>query len=310
MKCLDKYPKVYIVVLNFNSYDETKACITSVENITYDDYEIVIVDNHSNDNSYEILMKLYGEKYTVFKSQENLGYANGNNLGIKYALDHGAEYVCILNNDVEVEKDFLKHIIEAFDKDKSIGIAGPCICDYSDRSLIQAMGGDISLYTGLTQGKYKGMKYNEIPHENQLVDYIGGACFVCKREVFDKIGLIPENYFLFFEETEFCLKAENSGYKLLCIYSSKIYHKRSSTISKYSGLSYYFLNRNRVVFIRRNASAFQKSIFYMYIFIEAIGRMIIRKEPFVLINNILEGFKADVEKVDIKTIESILKKKN
>ena len=107
-------------------------------------------------------------------------------------------------------------------------------------------------------GRNKGSLYSSINEKVIDVDYLGGACFVCKREVIEKIGLIPENYFLFYEETEFCLNAKRKGYSLKCITESKVYHKGAATISKYSGLSYYFLNRNRIVFMRRNANIFHK----------------------------------------------------
>ncbi|WP_010239491.1 glycosyltransferase family 2 protein [Clostridium arbusti] len=296
-------PKVSIVILNFNSFKDTKECLLSLQKLEYSNYEIIVVDNSSTDGSYEKLKKEFNT-YNIIKSNENLGYANGNNIGIKYALENKADYICVLNNDVIVEDDFLDKIIKVMEDDKDIGLAGPCICKYHDKNIIQAMGANINLYNGLTQGKYKNYKYSDIPQKDIQVDYLGGACFVCRREVFEKIGFIPENYFLFFEETEFCYKASRRGYKLLCVYESKIYHKGSSTISKYSGLSYYFLNRNRVVFIRRNANFFEKCIFSIYIFIEAIARIILRREPLTLLKNIIHGFKADVKSIDMEMVKS------
>lgn len=296
-------PKVSIVILNFNSFKDTKECLLSLQKLEYSNYEIIVVDNSSTDGSYEKLKKEFNT-YNIIKSNENLGYANGNNIGIKYALENKADYICVLNNDVIVEDDFLDKIIKVMEDDKDIGLAGPCICKYHDKNIIQAMGANINLYNGLTQGKYKNYKYSDIPQKDIQVDYLGGACFVCRREVFEKIGFIPENYFLFFEETEFCYKASKRGYKLLCVYESKIYHKGSSTISKYSGLSYYFLNRNRVVFIRRNANFFEKCIFSAYIFIEAVARIILRREPLTLLKNIIHGFKADVKSIDMEMVKS------
>lgn len=298
-------PKVFIIILNFNSFEDTKECLFSLKNIDYRNNEIVVVDNCSTDGSYEKLLLEFNH-YKIIKSAQNLGYANGNNIGIQYALNMGADYVCLLNNDVVVETNFLTKIIEPFEAQQNLGIAGPCICKYKDKNIIQAMGANINLYTGLTQGKYKGVKYNEIPNENVFAHYLGGACFVCKREVFEKIGLIPENYFLFFEETEFCLKAAKAGFKLLGVYGSRVYHKGSSTISKYNGLSYYFLNRNRVIFIRRNANAMQKTIFTVYIFIEAIGRIVLRREPLSLLRNIAHGFKGNTEAIDIDNVKALI----
>lgn len=298
-------PKVFIIILNYNSFEDTKECLMSLNNADYRNKEIVIVDNCSTDGSYEKILSEF-KQYKIIKSSDNLGYACGNNLGIKYALNNGADYVCLLNNDVVVEADFLSKVVDVLESEQEIGIAGPCICKYTQPNVIQAMGANINLYTGLTQGRYKGLKYSDIPKENVFVDYLGGACFVCRREVFEKIGLIPENYFLFFEETEFCLNASRSGFKLLCVYESRVYHKGSSTISKYSGLSYYFLNRNRVIFIRRNANAVQKAVFSVYIFIEAIGRIIIRREPKELLYNFIHGFKGNTENIDVNKVKSLI----
>ncbi|MDF2505028.1 glycosyltransferase family 2 protein, partial [Clostridium sp.] len=194
-------PKVFIVILNFNSFKDTKECLLSLQKLEYSNYEIIVVDNSSTDGSYEKLRTEFNT-YNIIKSNENLGYANGNNIGIKYALENKADYICVLNNDVIVEDDFLDKIIKVMEDDKDIGLAGPCICKYHDKNIIQAMGANINLYNGLTQGKYKNYKYSDIPQKDIQVDYLGGACFVCRREVFEKIGFIPENYFLFFEETE------------------------------------------------------------------------------------------------------------
>lgn len=303
---MNKLPKVYIIILNFNSYKDTIDCIRSIENISYDNYEIVIVDNDSKDNSVEEIKK-YCSKHTLLVSNENMGYASGNNIGIEYALKQGADYICILNNDVVVDEGFLEPLINKFSTDNNIGMVGPCICEYSNRNIVQAMGAYINLYRGLAMGQGEGEKYDNITHSPIDVDYLGGACFVIKAEVFKKIGLIPENYFLFYEETEFCLKAREFGYKLICLPESRVYHKRSATISKFSGLSYYFLNRNRIVFMRRNANIIQRMIFAIYIILEGLGRIIIRRESIKLFKFYLEGIKADKDRIDREKIEYYLK---
>lgn len=298
-------PKVFIVILNFNSYEDTIQCVNSLKKVQYDNFEVVIVDNASKDNSYERLISEIPD-YSIIRSEKNLGYANGNNIGIKYALDNGADYVCILNNDVEVEQNFLSKLVEVMESDRSIGMTGPCICEFGKRDIIQAMGATVSLYTGVTSGINKGKYYSKVEKENLQVNCLYGTCFVIRREVFEKISLIPEDYFLFFEETEFCVKAKNSGFKLVCVYDSVVYHKGSSTIKKFQGLYYFFINRNRVIFIRRNSNTFQKLVFSIYIFIEAVGRMIIRREPFLLIKNIIAGFKADKANIDIASINKYI----
>ncbi len=124
-------------------------------------------------------------------------------------LGNNAEYICILNNDTEVEPDFLNILMDRMVKDNKIGIIGPCICDFKEREKVQTMGADINLYTGLAQGKFKSRDYSEVSNSELKVDYLGGACFLVRKEVIEAVGLIPENYFLFYEETEFCLRTKS-----------------------------------------------------------------------------------------------------
>ncbi|MDF2882334.1 MAG: putative glycosyltransferase [Clostridiaceae bacterium] len=299
---------LYVIILNFNSCSDTLQCIESLNEVDNENFNIIVVDNCSMDNSIEVLSSEAEKQDFVFlRSSGNLGYANGNNIGIKYALQHEADYVCILNSDVKVHKNFLKPLLKLLE-DEQVGIVGPCICDYNKPDIVQAMGANINLYRGLAMGSYKGVPYKELKHKFYDVDYIGGACFICKREVFEKIGLIPENYFLFYEETEFCLKAKEKGYKLICASDSIVYHKGSATISKFVGLSYYFLNKNRIVFMRRNSNISEKIIFVPYLFIETIGRIIIRREPWKLFKYYIDGFKSDVNSMDTEKISFFTKK--
>lgn len=300
-------PLVYIVILNFNSIDETLICLKSLEKITYPNFKIVVVDNASCDDSIEKLETI--DDIKLIKNTQNFGYANGNNIGVKYALDCSADFVCVLNNDVEVEESFLEPLIAYLTAHSDVGITGPCICDFKNRNIIQALGADINFYRGLALGRYKGKNIEDINDEIINVDYIGGACFVCRTEIFDKIGLIPENYFLFYEETEFCVNVKKIGYKIICIKESRVYHKGSATISKFGGLSYYFLNRNRIVFMRRNASLFQKIIFPIYLIAETFGRILIRHEPIKLFKYYYEGYKANTNKIDFEKVNYYMNNK-
>lgn len=303
---MNESPKVYFIVLNFNAYKDTIECLKSLKAITYPNYEIVVVDNASKDNSFEKISETFKD-ITLLRSENNYGYANGNNIGIKYTLSKKAEYVCILNNDVVVEKNFLEPLMERMLIEPQLGLIGPCICDFYQRDHIQAMGSSLNMVTGLTRARLKNDLWEEHKEEEREVGYLGGACFIIKAEVFNKIGFIPENYFLFFEETEFCLKALQSEFKMLCLAKSRVYHKGSFTISKYSGLSYFFLNRNRVIFMRRNANKLEFTLFSIYLFIEALGRIVIRREKFKLFSHLIEGFSADKNNIDLEKVNYYMK---
>lgn len=302
---MTEYPKTAVIILNFNSYKQTIECIESVKNITYPNYEIIVVDNNSKDDSLQNIKSSFPD-IILLKSMDNLGYAFGNNLGIKYALERNIQYICILNNDVAVDKNFLQPVIKTLIEDKKAAAAGPAICYYGQDDVIQAMGGNINLYTGLPGMKFKGKKLSQVKESLYNVDYLGGACFVVKADILKKFGLIPENYFLFYEETEFFLNIKRQGYRLISVRDSKVYHKVSGTISRYEGLSYFFLNRNRIIFVRRNARLYHKFIFFFYIITETFGRMILRGE-LSLFKYYYEGLKADKDKISKDEINKFIK---
>jgi len=258
-----RWPSVYIVVLNYNGLEDTIECVDSLKKLEYTNYQIVLVDNCSTDESATRLKEIYPEYYFI-KTERNFGYAGGNNAGIKYALKQSADYICILNNDVVVEPDFLDFIIKEMENDYGIGITGPKICEYDDKSVIQSTGSKISLYTGRVPAINAGKKCSDF-QDSISVDYIGGACLVIRSSLIEEIGLIPEIYFLFFEETEWCLKAKRNKNKIVCVCQSRVYHKGSVSIAKIKGLKAYYMTRNNFLFIKRNALFIQKIVFTAYI---------------------------------------------
>lgn len=244
--------KIYTVILNYNNFDDTKECIDSLINNTINiSNTIVVVDNASLDDSLEKLVDLYKEKCVYIKNDENLGYAGGNNIGIKYALDHGADYVCILNNDTVIPMDFFNPCIEYLEKNDNVAFVGPVIVDYYS-GLVQSTGGNITYNKGEISTINNNMKLDFIQN-NVHCDYIGGACMVFKAEIIQTVGFLPEIYFLFFEETEWCCRAKKLGFDNVCISNVYIRHKESASINKHGGLRSYLLERNRIVFLKRNS---------------------------------------------------------
>jgi len=281
---------VMIIILNYKGLEDTIECIASVKKISYTNFSCVIVDNNSEDNSYEKLNNMFPE-YKVIQSLENNGYASGNNLGIKYALQEGAEYVCILNNDVIVDPDFLTILIKYMKENNTVGITGPGIFEYFHPAIIQSTGATINLYKGAVPILNGGMVAEKISNDNILCDYVGGACLVIKRETLEKIDLIPECYFLFFEETEWCLKAKKNNYDVVCVPQAKIFHKGSASINKISGLSEYYFSRNQVLFEKRNASLFQFVCFSVYLMLKLMHSLLLGKLKLKKIQAIYDGFR-------------------
>lgn len=255
---------VYIIVLNYKNLADTVACLASLRNITYKNYHIVVVDNDSQDGSCEYL-KEHEKDCCILQSGENRGYAAGNNIGIRYALEQGADYVCILNNDVEAEPDFLTKLVRYMESTPDVGMTGPVVYEFTERDRIQSAGFSITVGRGGTKPLLQGKTRTAIRADKKVefCDGLGGACLLVKREVLEKAGLIPENYFLFFEEMEWCLTIRKKGYKLATVLTAEVYHKGSATLKKTGTLSRYYMARNQALFVRRNGTSLDLCTFLL-----------------------------------------------
>ncbi|ADK13612.1 glycosyltransferase family 2 protein [Clostridium ljungdahlii] len=281
-------PLVYIIILNYNGYKDTIECVNSLKKINYKNYKIVIVDNNSTDESEKILKEKFNQ-CIIIQTGKNLGYAGGNNVGIRYAVKNNSDYICILNNDVIVEKCFLEELVKYLYSNHNTAMVGPMICEYSNKRVIQSTGAIVNLYKGSVPSLNSGKMEDVVNQKVIKCDYIGGACILVRKEILDEIGLIPENYFLFFEETEWCLKAKKMGYDIVCYCNAKVNHKGSASINKVSGLSEYFMHRNRVVFEKRNANLIQLICFYVYLFLQTIYKIVLKKQSLNILKYYIDG---------------------
>ncbi|EFX52317.1 glycosyltransferase, group 2 family protein [Streptococcus cristatus ATCC 51100] len=269
--------KVCIVILNYNNCEDTIECVQSLRSaINSEKYKIVIVDNASTNDSVSKLNNILSP-IEIIVSSENRGYAHGNNIGIKYAEQAGYEYICILNNDTIIDVDFIETCKNELKNSAQVAFVSPALVEYKDNNLIQSTGGDIFINKGIVTLKNHGARRIELPPKIES-DYIGGACIMFRTSILKNIGYIPENYFLFFEETEWCYKAQKMGYKNICLTDSYIYHKGSVSIKSVSGLQEYLMARNRVVFVRRNIdSRIKYYCFLIYLFLQQGYHFLLRK---------------------------------
>lgn len=243
--------KVCIILLNYNSADSTIECIESIkENETKINYEIVVVDNKSQDDSIQKLEKLNNIK--LIKSNENNGFASGNNIGIKYAIENGAQYILLLNNDTTIEKDAISILAEQLNNHNELGIIGSRIMYYDNKELINYCGGEIDwLKATSIHNNYK-QKFNNNVENFFYTNFITGCCMLIKKEVFEKVGYLPEEYFMYYEDVDYCVKVKEAGYKLGIDTSSVIYHKVSaSSGGEDSPFSIKWGTRNRIIFINK-----------------------------------------------------------
>jgi len=261
--------KVFLILLNWNSAKTTVNCLESLKKINLGNFELemVVADNGSTDGSQKVLRSTIAKElgqgftFTLIENKKNLGFAEGNNVGIRYALEKEADYVCLLNNDTRVSADFLLQLVKVAEKDDQIGIVGGKIyfekgCEFhKDRYKKEELGKVIWYAGGKIDWKnvypiHVGVDEVDVGQYDQQkeTEYVNGCLMLIKKEVFNKIGLLDSKYFAYFEENDFCQKAKKAGFKLIYTPKSIIWHLNASSSAPGSFLHDYFLTRNRLLF--------------------------------------------------------------
>jgi GT2 family glycosyltransferase len=278
MEKAELYPeKVCIIILNWNGKKDTIECLESLKMVEYPNYEIILVDNGSTDGSVESLRKLYPDM-EIIENLNNLGFAAGNNVGIRKAIEKGADYVLLLNNDTTVNKDFLNNLITVAKNDDMIGIAGPIIRYYSEPENSWFEKGKINWFS------FNIATHTKITDDKEVVstDFMTGCAFLIKKATIEKVGFLTDEYFFYFEDVDYSLRAKNAGFKIVVTPLSKIYHKVSATASKkFKPESLYYANRNRFWIIKTYCPLKYKPIVYLLVTARtliAIGYHISRKD--------------------------------
>ncbi len=256
--------KIAIIVLNYNGLGDTLECIDSLKRLKKNTHqvEIIVVDNNSKDDSQRVLSKERG--ITLIKNKENLGYAGGNNVGIKKALDNGADFILILNNDTIVDKSFLINLVKSA---KAYDIVSPKIYfapgfEFHKSSYKESERGRVIWYAGAQIdwrniiGVHQGV--DEVDKgqfsKGMEIDFATGACFIAKRQVFKKIGFFDERYFLYLEDMDFCVRAKRANLRIYFEPKAIIWHKNAGSSASGSKLQDYFITRNRLLFALKYAN--------------------------------------------------------
>ncbi|MDN3954727.1 glycosyltransferase family 2 protein [Sporolactobacillus laevolacticus] len=295
-------PSVAIILVNWNGYKDTKECLESLTLMSYSNFQVFIVDNCSTDNSYEKLESLvknnnYSYKINLLKTERNLGFAGGNNVAIKLVQSMGIKYIWLLNNDTIVENKALYALIDCMEKRKDVGIAGSKIYYYKN-NIIWFAGGKFDIRTGKTA--HIGYKKKDDGSYNTVkeVDYITGCSLIFRTDLINEIGYISEDYFLYYEETDFNIKAFQHGWKIIIVPESKIYHKVSMASGgekNISPITEYYYTRNRYWVCKRNSSGihYLAFLYMVYKSVKNIAKIIVKNQTnkSVRIKYILKGIR-------------------
>lgn len=257
--------KVAIIILNWNGKEDTIECLESLRRVKLPEYRILLIDNASTDGSVELFRQRYPDVELVV-NERNLGFAGGNNVGIKKAVEEGSEYVLLLNNDTVVYPDFLSGLIDLAESRENIGFVGPKICFFSDPDKIWTSGGTVNLFTGRIGDRKKGMPQASASGA-ESVDYLSGCALLARASMVRHIGLMDEDYFLYFEDTDWTLRARRQGYTCLVNNDVRILHKVGASVKKVKGSDYYYVVRNLPRFVGRNGKWYHKMVFYPAFFV-------------------------------------------
>ncbi len=272
----DGMDKVAIIILNWNGKNDTLACLDSIQQLTYPHIEVIVVDNGSTDDSTAALRT---RPITLIEARENLGFAEGNNIGIRYAMEHHADFLFLLNNDTTVAPDIIERFLEQFHSHPSAGILGAKIFLYDKRDTLDHLGGMWNPKRG--EFDYIGFRQNPDGFQTpQELDYVCGAGLIIKRSVIEAVGVLEPRFFLIWEESDFCFRARRAGFKTLSCPTAKLWHKVSASFIGGKPHSTYFWWRNRLLWIERNCSKKEKWSLYLRIIIPEILRMLKRALPF------------------------------
>jgi len=217
------WPRVSIIMLNWNSIDDTRECLESLKKITYPNYDIIVVDNGSEGDDANLLSSEYGSQTMIISNAENLGFPEGNNVGIRQALKKGSDFCLLLNNDTTVDPEFLTELVKAA-KDPSIGVAGSKIYNYYDSNRVDSVGGNAWYW--LMFLRHYGLEEDKGQFDTiEDRDYVLANSMLIKREVFEKVGLLDPDFFFGAEEYDYCIRVKRHGYRMINVPSSKIWHK-------------------------------------------------------------------------------------
>lgn len=256
MKHSTKQPPVAIIILNWNGLDNTLDCLNSLRNLAYSNYEVVVIDNASTDGSEEVISRKFPE-HNLIHNSKNLGFAEGNNVGMRWALEQDFKYILLLNHDTTVDPSFLNELLEVSESDPQIGIVGPRIVYYSNPQRFWSIGGFINRKTGRPFHIRPSVRQIQDQNTNiREVDWVSGCCLLAKTIVMRKTGLLDSDFFVGTEDVDWCIRAKKMGYKIVYVHNSIVKHKKAMRPfqRKYSHIQHYYTLRNLLIFIEKHGT--------------------------------------------------------
>ncbi|WP_442795852.1 glycosyltransferase family 2 protein [Pelobium manganitolerans] len=265
---------VSVITVNYNQPEATVALLHSLKKVSYPNLEVILVDNGSTENNEATFQDIF-PNFTFIRTKVNLGFAGGNNLGIKAAK---GEYIFLLNNDTEVTENTINQLVDVLKNNIQIGLLSPLILYYDKPDTVQYAGyTPLNYLTARNQqlGQYEE-NVGQYDQKTYPTGFCHGAAVICRKSDLNKAGLMDENYFLYYEELDWCEKFKRIGKQIYFTGNTYILHKESVSVGKESPLKTYFLTRNRMLFIRKNTSLLNTIGFSVYYLLVACPKMVLK----------------------------------
>ena len=256
-------PSVAVIVLNWNGIDDTLECLRSLARVDYPTCEIVVVDNGSRTSPRQTILGEF-PAVTYLETGRNVGYAGGNNVGIRHALKRGHDYVLVLNNDTAVEPDVLRRAVAVAESDASIAALSVKITSWNDPKLTWIAYGEVTYRQGLV--RLIGHLSYEAFDEQKDVEWVPGTAALFSRRALETVGLFDEEFFAYHEDVDWCTAARKQGFRIVYAPVARVYHKghRSSGGEGHVTPRQYLAGRNMVLYVRKHATALQAAKFVTF----------------------------------------------
>lgn len=254
-------PKVSIIILNWNGLADTLECLNSIHSNTYPNYDVIVVDNASTKDSPDLIKNAF-PAVTLIKNEKNLGYTGGNNVGMRYALKHGADYVWLLNNDTVIEPRTISELVQAGEDDPQVGTLSPIVVYYTKRDKIQFCGSYFD-WKNLYAISLSDPSRLEFIEKTRIC--VWGTALLIKRKIIQEIGYLDENFFAYWEDFDYSLRVIRKNFLNKVVLSSKIFHKSHyidvKSIAATPPHTLYYMTRNEYRVWRKNLTFIKKFIF-------------------------------------------------
>lgn len=257
---IKKKKKLMIIILMWNSWEDTVNSIESaLKSSTEHDLSVLLIDNNSDLNMYDKVLSVFSKEslFSTIRNDKNLGFSAGNNVGIKYALEKKCDYIILLNNDAQLDKYTANNMVNYMELNEEVGLCGGCVYEFDQRDTIQVYcGGCVNKITGRSP-------LNKEKKENQKIDFISGSLMMIRATALHDVGLMSENYFLYWEDVDFSKRFLKNKWSLGCCDSAISYHKGMSSLGTSHPIIEYNIARSSVIFFKTHYKYWYIPVFFI-----------------------------------------------